>query len=81
MTPGWERGAGGTGGGFAALEALLRRVAGVSRLYWCNSPRLAAPSTWGELDRAPLMVQFTPFDGGFAPLGALLRRVAGVSHL
>jgi len=60
---------------------LLRRVAGVSHLYWCNSLRLAAPSTWGELDRAPLMVQFTPFDGGFAPLGALLRRVAGVSHL
>ena len=42
MAPGWERGTGGTGGGFAALEALLRRVAGVSRLYWCNSPRLLA---------------------------------------
>ena len=42
MTPGWERGAGGKGGGFAALGALLRRVAGVSRLYWCNSPRLLA---------------------------------------
>ena len=69
MTPGWERGAGvgawhrGTGGGFAALGALLRRVAGVSRLYWCNSPRLLVPSTWGELDRAPLMVQFPPFAG------------------
>ena len=25
-------------GGFAPLGALLRRVAGVSRLYWCNSP-------------------------------------------
>ena len=31
-------------GGFAPLEALLRRVADVSRLYWCNSPRLAAVS-------------------------------------
>ena len=29
-------------GGFAPLGALLRRVAGVSRLYWCNSPRLVA---------------------------------------
>ena len=27
-------------GGFAALEASCRRVAGVSWLYWCNSPRL-----------------------------------------
>ena len=45
-------------GGFAALEASLRRVAGVSRLYWCNSPRLSVPSTWGELDRAPLTAQF-----------------------
>ena len=45
MAPGWERGTGGTGGGFAALEALLRRVAGVSRLYWCNSPRLLAVRT------------------------------------
>ena len=25
-------------GGFAPLEASPRRVAGVSRLYWCNSP-------------------------------------------
>ena len=32
----------GNDGGFAPLEALLRRVAGVSRLYWCNSPRLVA---------------------------------------
>ncbi len=30
------------GGGFAPLEASLRRVAGVSRLYCCNSPRLLA---------------------------------------
>ena len=55
MTPRWERGAGvgawrrggsvapgARVGGFAALGALLRRVAGVSRLYWCNSPRLLA---------------------------------------
>ena len=52
-----ERDAGGTGGGFAALEAFCRRVVGVSRLYWCNSPRLVAPSTWGELDRGPLMAR------------------------
>lgn len=26
-------------GGFAALGAVLRRVVGVSWLYWCNSPR------------------------------------------
>ena len=45
------------GGGFAPLEASLRRVAGVSRLYWCNSPRLLAPSTLGELDRWPLMAR------------------------
>ena len=32
----------GNGGGFAPLEASCRRVAGVSRLYWCNSPRLLA---------------------------------------
>ena len=53
-------------GGFAALEASLRRVAGVSWLYWCNSPRLVAPSTWAELDRAPLTAQFLPFGGGKA---------------
>ena len=47
----------GNGGGFAPLEAFCRRVAGVSRLYWCNSPRLVAPSTWGELDRGPLMAR------------------------
>ena len=45
VTPGWERDARGNGGGFAALEASCRRVAGVSWLYWCNSPRLVAPST------------------------------------
>ena len=42
MAPVRERDAGGHGGGFAALGALLRRVGGVSRLYWCNSPRLVA---------------------------------------
>ena len=55
---------GGVGGGFAALEASPRRVAGVSRLYWCNSPRLLVPSTWADLDRAPLTAQFSPFAGG-----------------
>ena len=29
----------GDWGVFAALGAVLRRVVGVSRLYWCNSPR------------------------------------------
>ena len=53
-----EHDARGNGGGFAPLGALLRRVAGVSWLYWCNSPRLVAPSTWAELDRAPLTAQF-----------------------
>ena len=47
-------------GGFAPLEAFCRRVAGVSRLYWCNSPRLVSPSTWGELDRAPLTQHNSP---------------------
>ena len=42
MTPGWEHDTRRDGGGFAALEAFCRRVAGVSRLYWCNSPRLVA---------------------------------------
>ena len=50
-------------GGFAALEASCRRVAGVSRLYCCNSPRLAAPSTWAKLNRSPLTAQFPPFAG------------------
>ena len=34
-------------GGFAPLEASLRRVAGVSHPYWCNSP-LAVGSTLGR---------------------------------
>ena len=59
-----EHDARGNGGGFAPLGAFLRRVAGVSRLYWCNSPRLVTPSTWAELDRAPLTAQFLPFGGG-----------------
>ena len=46
-------------GAFAPLE-----TSGVSRLYWCNSPRLLAPSTWGQLDRAPLTAQFPPFADG-----------------
>ena len=36
-------------GGFAPLEALPRRVAGVSRLKCCNSPRLAAVRLWFEV--------------------------------
>ena len=40
------------GGGFAALEVSPRRVAGVSRLYWCNSPRLlAVRSRFGAVRR------------------------------
>ena len=50
--------AGVNGGGFAPLEASCRRVAGVSWLYWCNSPRLVAPSTWAKLNRVPLTAQF-----------------------
>ena len=69
----------GNGGGIAALGALLRRVAGVSHLYWCNSPRLVVPSTWGELDRVPLTAQVPLFGGGFAPLEASCRCVVGVS--
>ena len=42
IAPDREYNARGNNGGFAALGALLRRVAGVSRLYWCNSPRLVA---------------------------------------
>ena len=64
MTPVREHDARGNGGGFAPLEASCRRVAGVSRLYWCNSPRLAAPSTRAELDRAPLTAQLPMFGGG-----------------
>ena len=48
----------GNGGGFAPLEASCRRVAGVSWLYWCNCPRLVAPTTRGKLDHAPLTAQF-----------------------
>ena len=36
-------------GGFAPLEALPRRVAGVSRLSWYNSPCLAAVRLWFEV--------------------------------
>ena len=82
MTPGWERGAGvgawhrGYGWGFCSIRSLAsacrRRVAPLLVQF----PHLAAPSTLGELDRAPLMVQFPPFDGGFAALDASCRRVA-----
>ena len=64
MTPARVHDARGTSGGFAPLEASCRRVVGVSWLYWCNSPRLAVPSTWAELDRAPLTAQFPPLGGG-----------------
>ena len=74
-------------GGFAPLEALLRRVAGVSWLYWCNSPRLVVVSLESRPRPGPPALS-DPCgerrifgDGGFAPLGALLRRVAGVSWL
>ena len=53
-----EHDARGNGGGFAPLEASCRRVAGVSWLYWCNFPRLVAPSTWAKLNRVPLTAQF-----------------------
>ena len=36
-------------GGFAPLEASSRRVAGLSRLKCCNSPRLAAVRLWFEV--------------------------------
>ena len=68
----------GNGGGFAPLEASCRRVAGVSRLYWCNSPRLLAPSTWGELDRAPLKVQFLRLRAMRSRSGAVRPRFGAV---
>ena len=37
----------GTHGGFAPLDASLRRVAGVSHPYWCNSPPIAATGEGG----------------------------------
>ena len=77
IAPAREHDARGNSGGFAPLETSCRRVAGVSRLYWCNSPRLLAPSTWGGLDRAPLMVQFpSPCPGmkGAAPKPQAPRR-------
>ena len=68
----------GNGGGFAALGASCRRVAGVSRLYWCNSPRLVAPSTWGEPDRAPLMAQFPRLLAVRSRFGAVRSRFGAV---
>ncbi len=77
--PAREHDARGNGGGFAALEAFCRRVAGVSRLYWCNSPRLLAPSTWSELDRGPLTAQFprlvAPSTLGELDRGPLMARI------
>ena len=43
----------GGGGGFAALGAGCRRVAGVSRLSCCNSPRLVATRPRFEAVRSP----------------------------
>ena len=43
----------GGGGGFAALGAGCRRVAGVSRLSCCNSPRLVAARPRFEAVRSP----------------------------
>ena len=83
----------GTHGGFAPLEASLRRVAGVSRPYWCNSPHRSdrrGRNPTSAPGRGTLPVEpggnpvehhgTRPADGGFAPLDASLRRVAGVSH-
>ena len=51
-------------GGFCSIRSLTtacrRRVAPLMLQF----PRLVAPSTWGELDRAPLTAQFPPFGGG-----------------
>ena len=83
----------GTHGGFAPLDASLRRVAGVSRPYWCNSPHRSdrrGRNPTSAPGRGTLPVEpggnpvehhgTRPADGGFAPLDASLRRVAGVSR-
>ena len=86
IAPDREYNARGNDGGFAPLEALLRRVAGVSRLYWCNSPRLVAVSLESRPRPGPTALSDPSGErrifgyGGFAPLEALLRRVAGVSR-
>ena len=65
-------------GGFAALEASCRRVAGVSHLYCCNSPRLLAPSTWAKLNRAPLTAQVPPFGAVMSRFRAVRSRFRAV---
>ena len=65
-------------GGFAPLGALLRRVAGVSHLYCCNSPRLVAPSTWAKLNRAPLTAQFPRWLAARSRFGAVRSRFGAV---
>ena len=83
----------GTHGGFAPLDASLRRVAGVSHPYWCNSPHRSdrrGRNPTSAPGRGTLPVEpggnpvehhgTRPADGGFAPLDASLRRVAGVSR-
>ena len=50
--------------GFCSIRspasACRRRVAALMVQF----PRLSVPSTWAELDRAPLTAQFLPFGGG-----------------
>ena len=70
------------GGGFAPLGAFLRRVAGVSRLYWRNSPHPLLQQEDGVRRVAPLMVQFPPVWWGFCTSRSLSsacrRRVAAL---
>ena len=51
--------------GFCTIRSLAsacrRRVVALLVQF---PPRLAVPSTWAELDRAPLTAQFPPFGGG-----------------
>ena len=50
----------GNGGGFAALGASCRRVAGVSRLYCCNSPLLVAVRSRSGAVRSQFAVVWRP---------------------
>ena len=76
----------GNDGGFAALEAFCQRVAGVSHLYWCNSP-LSCPGMKGvapkpQAPRHPRTPKPPPprHNGGFCTIRSILpacrRRVA-----
>ena len=64
------------GGGFAPLGAFLRRVAGVSRLYWRNSPHPLLQQEDGVRRVAPLMVQFPRLLAVRLPFGAVRLRFA-----